>query len=107
MKCQLSKSNFILFIVIILLILYIIWSGGFRKIDNRTQNIIIYDTTYNTQILDSIEYDIIVKDSIITNLIYVYEEEFIKAENLDDSSAVELFKQLCTGYSLYGQDNGR
>lgn len=107
MKCQLSKSNFILFIVIILLILYIIWSGGFRKINKETQNVIIYDTTYNTRILDSIKYNIIVKDSIITNLIYVYEEKFIKAENLDDSSAVELFKELCTGHSLYGQDNGR
>ena len=105
MKWQVSKSNFILFIIILVLMLFIIFNNGFRNINEKHNTIEIFDTMYNTRVLDSIEYNIIIKDSIINNLIYVYEEEIIKAENLDDSSAVELFKQLCTGHSLYGGEN--
>ena len=95
MKWQVSKSNFILFIIIIILLLFNIFNDGFRNINEKHNTIEIFDTTYNIYTLDS----------IINNLIYVYEEEIIKAENLDDSSAVELFKQLCTGHSLYGGEN--
>lgn len=105
MKWQVSKSNFILFIIIIVLLLFIIFNNGFRNINEKHNTIEIFDTMYNARVLDSIEYNIIIKDSIINNLIYVYEEEIIKAENLDDSSAVELFKQLCTGNFLYGGEN--
>ena len=105
MKWQVSKSNFILFIIIIVLLLFIIFNNGFRNINKKHNTIEIFDTTYNIYTLDSIKYNIIVKDSIINNLIYVYEEEIIKAENLDDSSAVELFKQLCTGHFLYWGEN--
>lgn len=87
------------------MIVFKIINIGFDKIDSNTQPIIINDTIYNYVKLDSIEYNIKVKDSIIYNIKYEYETEYIKAENLDDSSAVELFKRLCTDNSLYGRDS--
>lgn len=104
MKWQLSKSEFFLLILIILLIVYIIISNGFRKINENSPVEGIPDITYNTIVLDSIRYNIITKDSIIYNIKYEYETKYIEADNLNDSSAIELFKSLCTDDSLYGRD---
>lgn len=62
------------------------------------------DTIYNIVTIDSIRYNIIVKDSIITKLRYEYETKIIEVANMSDSASVELFKNLCTDDSLYGRD---
>lgn len=99
---QLSKDT-VLFGIILFLLGYIIVSNGLRKINDNSPVEGTIDTTYNYITIDSIKYNIIEKDSIIHKLKYKYEIEVIKVSNLDDSSSVELFKDLCTGYSLYGQ----
>lgn len=104
MKWQVSKSNFLYLLLIILLLLYIVLKNGIIKINENSPVEEIPDTTYNTIVLDSIRYNIITKDSIIYNIKYEYETKYIEADNLDDSSAIELFKSLCTDDSLYGRD---
>lgn len=100
-----SKSEFFLLILIIALISYIIINGGFRKINNNSPVEEIFDTTYNYITIDSIRYNIQVKDSIIYRIRYEYETKFIEAQSLDDSASVELFKALCSDDSLYGGEN--
>ena len=107
MKWQLSKSNLWLYVIIIGLITFIIINNGFHIIDKKYITKEIIDTQYNHIVLDSIKYNIIVKDSIITKIKYRYEEEIIKANSLNDSASVELFKRLCTDDSLYGGDYTR
>lgn len=104
MKWQVSKSNFLYLLLIILLLLYIVLKNGIININENSPVEEIPDTTYNTIVLDSIRYNIITKDSIIYNIKYEYETKYIEADNLNDSSAIELFKSLCTDDSLYGRD---
>lgn len=59
------------------------------------ENTVKPDTTYNKVTLDSIEYNIIKKDSVIYNIKQKMKDEVIKVLELDDSSAVKLFEQLC------------
>lgn len=54
------------------------------------------DTIYNKVVLDSIEYNIIIKDTIIYNLKQEMKDEVTKSFELDDSSAVKLFKELAS-----------
>ena len=54
--------------------------------------------------IDSIKYNITIKDSIIVKLKYEYETKIIEVNNMSDSASVELFKNLCTDDSLYGRD---
>lgn len=63
--------------------------------DNDSQ-VIISDTTYNKVTLDSIKYNIIKKDSIIYNLKQEMKDEVTESFKLNDSAAVNLFKELCT-----------
>lgn len=103
MKWQVSKDNIIFCIVIIILVGLLLITTVWDWVEYVTPPVEEIDSTiihYN--VIDSIEYNIIRKDSVITEITYIYEEEIIKANNLDDSSAVELFKDLCTGHSLYG-----
>lgn len=53
------------------------------------------DTAYNKVVLDSIEYNITKKDSVIYNIKQEMKDEVTKSFELDDSSAVKLFKELC------------
>lgn len=62
------------------------------------------DTIYNIKRIDSIKYNIIVKDSVIIKLKYKYETKLIEVNNMSDSASVELFKELCTDNSIYGRD---
>jgi len=104
MKWLPSKDNIFLWFIILALVGILVLNIGTNKINENSPVEEIPDTTTNSVVIDSIEYRIQYKDSVITNITYVYEEEILKAESLDDSSAVELFKELCTGCSLYGQD---
>lgn len=103
MKWQVSKDNIIFFIVIVILVGLLLITTVWDWVDYDASPVEEIDSTIiHYHIIDSIEYNIIRKDSVITEITYIYEEEIIKANNLDDSSAVELFKDLCTGHSLYG-----
>lgn len=70
---------------------------GRRMTQNHvnTQEVLI-DTTYNKIILDSIEYNIIKKNSVIYNIKQEMKDEVTKSFELSDSAAVKLFKKLCT-----------
>lgn len=105
MKWELSKSNLIFIIVIIILLFFIVLDKGLQKINDSSPVEEIVDTVYNYKVIDSIRYNIQVKDSIIYRIRYEYETKYIEAESLDDSSAVELFKALCTDDSLYGGED--
>ena len=105
MKWKCSKSEFVLILIIIAIITLNVINDGFRKIDDKHETATITDTIYNYITIDSIRYNIQVKDSIIKTIRYEYETKYIKADNLDDSASVELFKRLCSDDSLYGEGN--
>ena len=105
MKWSLSKSEFILILIIIFIIVYEIISGGFKSIDKNYNKTEIDTTIYNYKVIDSIKYNIQIKDTIIYNITIEYETKYIEAKNLNDSASVELFKALCTNDSLYGGEN--
>lgn len=90
-----EKINKILLIVILILgiIIFII---GKRNTNEQYDNIIHHDTIYqkNLIILDSIEYNIKVKDSVITVLKEQMEYEITEAVNANNNDIVEQFKQL-------------
>lgn len=92
-----EKINKICLIVVFGIICFII---GYCIADNNNSkidynNVTLPDTTYNKVTLDSIEYNIIKKDSIIYNIKQKMKYEVTKVLELDDSSAVKLFEQLC------------
>lgn len=70
--------------------------GLVRGRNEVIENIVKPDTTYNKVALDSIEYNIIKKDSIIKHIKYEMQHEIKKVNTINDSTAVKLFKQLCT-----------
>lgn len=80
--------------IICFIIGYYIAYNNNSKIDHN--NVILPDTTYNKIILDSIEYNIIKKDSTIKKIKYQMKYEVNKVYTLDDSATVKLFYQLCT-----------
>ena len=94
MKCQFDKKDLIYIVILIFVI--IIFVVNKHSYERHYKNEIIIDTVYNTIVLDSIKYNIKVKDSIIYSIKYEYEKKYEEINNIDDSSAVELFKQLCT-----------
>lgn len=69
---------------------------GCDSVNDKFSKKIIIDTTYNTITLDSIQYNIIRKDSIIKIIKREMTNEINKAINADDSTAVEQFKHLAS-----------
>lgn len=67
--------------------------GNNYKINN-VDSVDVYDTTYNKVILDSIQYNIKVKDSIIVKLKTKMQHEIEQAINSSDSDAVKQFYEL-------------
>lgn len=64
---------------------------------NRIENDIKpIDTTYNKIVLDSIEYNIRTKDTIIYNIKKQMKYEIEEAIVANDNDAVRQFKELCT-----------
>lgn len=91
-----EKLNKIL-IVIFLLILFGVMFYSWNKINSAKQNkdnIEIIDTTYNKVVLDSIEYRIRIKDSVIVELKKQVKYEIEQAINANDSDAVKQFYEL-------------
>lgn len=93
-----EKVNKICIFIVILLIAfiagYIVGDKQNQIIDNK--DVVLPDTAYNKVTLDSIEYNIIKKDSTIYKLKEEVKDEIEKALNVDDSIAVEQFKSLST-----------
>lgn len=93
-----EKVNKICVFIVILLVAfiagYVVGDKQNQIIDNK--DVVLPDTTYNKVTLDSIEYNIIKKDSTIYKLKEEVKDEIKKALNVDDSIAVEQFKSLST-----------
>lgn len=86
---------FILFVIICNIPLYYSNIRLKHKVQELEQyNKPKYDIAYNHVVLDSIEYNIIKKDSIIINYKTQMEYEIHKSNNCSDSDAVKLFYQL-------------
>lgn len=62
--------------------------------NNGNHEVALPDTTYNKVTLDSIEYNIKIKDSTIIELKKKVEYEMEQAINANDSVAVKQFKEL-------------
>ena len=93
MKCQFDKKDLIYIVILIfIIIIFVVNKHSYERYYKKE----IIDTVYNTIVLDSIKYNIKVKDSIIYSIKYEYEKKYEEINSIDDSSAVELFKQLCT-----------
>lgn len=94
-----EKINKIIVIVIsyilCLVIGYIIGNNNYIK--NNKVEVISIDTTYNKIVLDSIEYNIIKRDSIIVKLKEKYYDELEKVISASDSDVVRQFKALSAG----------
>lgn len=90
-----EKINNICWIFVFMLLSFILGyvSGGYNK--NEIEDDLI-DTSYNYIVLDSIKYNLISRDSIVYKLKVKYKDDVKKAQNLSDSDAVKLFKQLVT-----------
>lgn len=83
-------------VIVLMIILAIIW-GLFGKESMPVKTTVtICDTTYNVVTLDSIRYNIKVKDSIIVELKKRVEYEMEQAINADDNAAVIQFKELAS-----------
>ena len=65
-----------------------------KKDDIKHNTIEIVDTTYNKIVLDSIEYKIHTKDSVVVKLKTKVKYEIIQAFNATDSDAVKQFYEL-------------
>lgn len=93
-----EKVNKICIFIVILLVAfiagYVVGDKQNQIIDNK--DVVLPDTIYNKVTLDSIEYNIIKKDSTIYKLKEEVKDEIEKALNADDSIAVEQFKSLST-----------
>lgn len=90
-----EKINKLCFIIVFGIICFIVGFYTSNK-NNKTDNnkIIITDTIYNKVTLDSIKYNIKIKDSIIVQLKNKIQYEVEQAINANDSVAVEQFKSL-------------
>lgn len=89
-----EKINNICWIVVLALVSFVL--GYIKGASDIEKKLDVIDTTYNIITLDSIKYNIKERDSIITKLKIKYEEEVKCANNLDDTSAIKLFKKLVT-----------
>ena len=89
---NITKSFIIIIICISCFIVGILIGSNYKH--NNTETIIIYDTVYNKTILDSISYNIKVKDSIIIKLKHKMQYEIEQAINADDSTAIKQFYEL-------------
>lgn len=87
---NITKSFIVIIICISCFIVGILIGSNYKH--NNTET--IYDTVYNKTILDSISYNIKVKDSIIVKLKHKMQYEIEQAINSSDSDAVKQFYEL-------------
>lgn len=94
---KINKSNIIITILVCLLfgaLLYIFYTNKYNQRIEDKQTIIVVDTTYNTVTLDSIEYNIIYRDSIVYKLKQKMQYEKDKVLDMSDNDAIKLFYEL-------------
>lgn len=91
---RLTITIMVLVGIIMCLMLYIFYNVKHNQKIKNEQTVIIGDTTYNKVVLDSIEYNIIYRDSIIYKLKEQMEYEKDKVHNMSDNDAVKLFYEL-------------
>ena len=93
-----EKNNNMLNIIAVIIIAIIFFIIGYvvkqKEINNDEYIINKPDTVYNKIVIDSLEYNIIKKDSIIYNIKENVKEEINFAINADDSTTVMLFQKL-------------
>lgn len=93
-----EKNNNMLNIIAVIIIAIIFFIIGYvvkqKEINNDKYIINKLDTVYNKIVIDSLEYNIIKKDSIIYNIKENVKEEINFAINADDSTTVMLFQKL-------------
>lgn len=89
-----NKDKAFLIILFILSIFAVFKIVMFHRTNDIKDKEIINDTTYNKVTLDSIEYNIIKKDSTIYHLKEEYEKEVEQNYNSSDSDAIALFYKL-------------
>lgn len=83
-------------VIVALIIVFIIGVIiGQREINKYANTIVLIDTIYDTRRLDSIEYNIIKRDTIIYNIKQEMKDEIDKSFQLSNNDAVELFDSLC------------
>lgn len=90
------EKNKILILILFIICFSIVFYSWYnnRNIKQNKHNIEVIDTTYNKIVLDSIEYSIYIKDSIIVELKNKVEYEMEQAINANDSDAVKQFCEL-------------
>ena len=86
-------------IIIIVLIIEIINLSLTLFVINKIKNVEAFnecnvDTVFNKLRIDSIQYNIIQKDSTIITINNIMKDEINKADSLNNDSAVILFRQL-------------
>lgn len=88
--------NKICFIIVFGIICFSVgyYIGNNNNEKTNYDNVIVPDTTYNKVTLDSIEYNIHKKESIIIELKKRTEYEIEQAINANDSIAIKQFKEL-------------
>lgn len=84
-------------IILIAIVFGIGYMCGNTVAIKKQESFHIVDTTYNKVVLDSIEYNIIKRDSVIYEIQKKMKYEIEKSFLINDSSAVELFKKLASG----------
>lgn len=93
-----EKNNTMLNIITVIIIAIIFFIIGYvvkqKEINNDKYIINKSDTVYNRIVIDTLEYNIIKKDSIIYNIKENVKEEIDFAINADDSTTVMLFQKL-------------
>ena len=93
-----EKNNNMLNIIAVIIIAIIFFIIGYvvkqKEINNHKYIINKPDTVYNKIVIDSLEYNIIKKDSIIYNIKENVKKEINFAINADDSTTVILFQKL-------------
>ena len=97
-QLNMEKNNNMLNIIAVIIIAIIFFIIGYvvkqKEINNDKYIINKPDTVYNKIVIDSLEYNIIKKDSIIYNIKENVKEEINFAINADDSTTVMLFQKL-------------
>lgn len=95
---NMEKNNTMLNIIAVIIIAIIFFIIGYvvkqKEINNDKYIINKPDTVYNRIVIDSLEYNIIKKDSVIYNIKENVKEEINFAINADDSTTVMLFQKL-------------
>lgn len=89
-----NMLNIIAVIIIAIIFFIIEYVVKQKEINNDKYIINKSDTVYNRIVIDSLEYNIIKKDSIIYNIKENVKEEINFAINADDSTTVMLFQKL-------------